>query len=123
MKRIVLVVPLLAFLPGCSVLCSLLGQFAGQFEGDAQGDVMIEVMENPDDEEMADVEIRLSAPPLDVFGSAVVSCDDGKFSAKLETEDNPDFGDFEGFLRENAGDGEWSFNTGEQGTWDIVKMD
>jgi len=120
-KAAVLLVPLLA-LTGCQeVLCPLLGEFGGRFTGDQQGDVMIDVVAG-EDEEDAEASIRLSAPPLDVFGTAVVDCDMGMFSARLETVDNPDFGEFSGLLGESDGTGEWSFFTGESGTWDINKL-
>ena len=124
MKRLVLVIPLVSVLPGCSVICPLIGYFAGKFDGTKQGDVTIDVSEG-DSDNMADAEIRLSAPPLDVLGEAVIDCDNGEFSARLETADNPDFGEFEGFLRENAGDGTWSFFNPEMdmGTWQLDRMD
>ena len=109
-------------LTGCQeILCPLIGEFGGRFTGDAEGDVMIEVVEGMDEED-AEASIRLSAPPLDVFGTAVVDCDMGMFSARLETADNPDFGEFSGLLQESDGSGEWSFFTGESGTWDINKL-
>ena len=120
-RAAVLVLPLL-FLTGCKdVICPLLGEFGGRFTGDAEGDVMIDVVEGESEEE-AEASIRLSAPPLDVFGTAVIDCDMGMFSARLETEDNPNFGDFSGLLQDSDGSGEWSFFSGESGTWDISKL-
>lgn len=122
MKLKVLIAAPLLLLTGCQdLICPLLGEFGGRFVGDATGDVSIDIMAGEEDE-MAEASIRLSAPPLDVFGSAVVDCDNGKFSARLETNDNPDFGEFSGLLGEEAGEGEWSFASGESGTWDISKL-
>ncbi|MEM6994082.1 MAG: hypothetical protein AAF721_26450 [Myxococcota bacterium] len=119
--KALIVVPFV-LLTGCSdVLCPLLGEFGGRFVGDAEGDVNIDVVAG-EDEEMAEASIRLSAPPLDVFGTAVIDCDMGMFSARLETTDNPDFGEFSGLLGEDLGEGEWSFASGESGTWDISKL-
>ncbi len=122
MHRTISLLTLLALVPGCGALCPLLGFYVGKFAGDAEGDVEIDVMEGESEDE-PDVEIRLTAPGLEPFGSAVINCDEGMFSAKLETTENADFGSFIGSLTEQAGDGEWSFNTGEMGTWDITKMD
>jgi hypothetical protein len=124
MRRLSVLAVVLAFLPGCKqLICPLVGLFVGSFAGDASGDVEIEVAENANDEDMADVSVRLSTPELSVYGDAVITCDDGMFNAMLVTDDTPDFGDFSGNLNEMDGDGEWSFNTGEVGTWQIVRMD
>ena len=109
---------------GCGQLtCPLLGLFAGRFAGDAEGDLMVEVMEDPDDPEKVDTSIRLTAPPLDIFGSAVVDCNDGKIMTRLEMNEDGeaiDFGAFEGVLGEDGlGSGHWSFNSGEMGTWEL----
>lgn len=118
---VLLLLPVLG-LTGCQeILCPLIGEFGGRFTGDAEGDVMIEVVEGMDEED-AEASIRLSAPPLDVFGSAVIDCDMGMFSARLETVDDPDFGQFSGLLGQSDGTGEWSFASGESGTWDISKL-
>ncbi len=122
MKLKALILAPLVLLTGCSdVLCPLLGEFGGRFIGDAEGDVEIDIVAG-EDEGMAEASLRLTAPPLDVFGAAVIDCDNGMFSARLETVDNPDFGDFSGLLDEDLGSGEWSFATGESGTWDISKL-
>lgn len=125
MHRTISLLTLLALLPGCGALCPLVGFFAGRFAGDVEGDVEVDVMEGETEDE-ADVQIRLT-PDLDLgvapFASAVISCDDGMFMATLETTEDVDFGEFLGSLTEEAGDGHWSFQSGEAGTWDIAKME
>ena len=104
-------------LSGCSDVCPVLGDFVGLFTGDAEGDLVISVAES-DEKGMADLEVRLTTPGLEAFGSAVITCDGGAFSVGLETVDISDFGDFSGTLDEaGASAGEWSFTTGEVGTW------
>ena len=104
-------------LSGCSNVCPVLGDFVGLFAGDAEGDLVISVAES-DEKEMADLEVRLTTPGLEAFGSAVITCDGGAFSVSLETADISDFGSFSGDLDEgDASAGEWSFSTGEVGTW------
>lgn len=121
---LVLLLLVSTFATGCGQLtCPLLGLFAGRFAGDREGELTIDVMENPDDPDKADTEIRLTAPPLDIFGSAVIDCEDGMLSTRLEMNEDGtaiDFGEFSGLLgKDGLGDGEWSFNSGEMGTWEL----
>jgi hypothetical protein len=110
-------------LTGCNggTTCALVGQLAGLFSGDVEGDLLIDVVENADDPTMADVAVTLTTADLEAFGSAQILCEDGQISLQLETADVSDFGDFAGTLSEGGGDGDWSFTTGESGTWSVAE--
>jgi hypothetical protein len=112
------ILPLLS-LSACSpsVTCDLVGSLVGTFVGDASGDLVIDIVQSKDDPTAADLTVTLTTPDLEAYGSAVITCDGGDFDLNLQTNDNTDFGDFGGTMGTGDGSGDWTFTTGETGTW------
>jgi hypothetical protein len=115
-NHIVLAFLLLPLLSGCNKACAIVGDIAGIFEGDLSGDLSVSVVESKADG-MADLTINLSTDTLSPFGSAEITCEGGAFNVTLQTADVPDFGTLSGDLSDGLGSGEWSFTSGETGTW------
>lgn len=88
------------------------------YAGDLSGDVNIEVVE--DSKGMAELALTLTTDDTEIYGSALVTCTDGQFALQLVDTDGNPLGDLSGLLGASGGDGDWTFETGETGTWEVT---
>jgi hypothetical protein len=112
----------LLFLPlmACGQTCDLVGTFVGTFAGDLSGDVHIEVLEDKETG-MADLALTLTTADTELYGAALITCTDGQFALQLVDADGNPIGDFGGLLGSGGGDGDWTFDSGESGTWEATE--
>lgn len=116
-RRWWLVVPMLLS-TGCEgSLCSLLGTFAGAFEGSLEGTLDAVIEEDPDNSDVADVSLTLTGNGSVFSGVAKVNCTDGELVLDLTDVDGASVGDVTGLIGEGTGHGDYTFVSGEVGTW------
>ena len=118
-RRWWMLVPVLGALTGCEAqICALLGSFSGVFEGDASGTLEALITEDPDDAEMADVNLTLTSANGLFEGAAKVRCTDGELILDLTDVEGVKVGDVTGSIEEGTGHGDYGLLTGETGTWE-----
>jgi hypothetical protein len=104
--------------------CALLGDWEGAFYGDEEGDLVISLVDSDTPDE-AILQVTLQGAGGAVAdGTSTISCDgNDQFQLELENvDDGTRLGDFGGKMgTDGTGEGDWSFDSGEAGTWDMSK--